>query len=67
MITSDLPRIRRLCWLIRAAGSVFLLFVLASYLATWIWPDLALWNQPWARIRAHRGPRAERGQRSRTG
>ncbi len=49
-MTSDLPKIRRRCRLIRAAGSVFLLFVLASYLATWIWPDLALWNQPWARI-----------------
>ncbi len=50
MITSDLPGIRRLCWLIRAVGAVFLLFVLASYLATWLWPDLALWNEHWARM-----------------
>jgi hypothetical protein len=43
-------KIRRLCWLVRAVALVLLVTVLGLYLATWLFPDLALWDQHWGRM-----------------
>jgi hypothetical protein len=43
-------KIRRLCWLVRAVGVALLASVLFLYLASWLLPDLALWDQHWARM-----------------
>ena len=50
MDTTVSPKIRRLCWLVRAVAIVLLGSVLLLYLGSWLFPDLAVWDQHWARI-----------------
>lgn len=44
MIAPVLPKVRRLCWLVRAVGVLFVGSVLVLYLGTWAFPDLGLWQ-----------------------
>ena len=43
-------KIRRLCWLVRGVALLLLTSVLLLYLGSWLFPDLALWDQHWARV-----------------
>lgn len=43
-------KIRRLSACVRAVGLFLLVSVLFLYLATWLFPELPLWDQHWARI-----------------
>lgn len=43
-------KIRRLCWLVRGVAIALLASVLVLYLGSWLFPDLALWDQHWARV-----------------
>jgi hypothetical protein len=50
MVTPVLPKVKRLCWLVRAVAIAFVGSVLVLYLSTWIFPDLAIWDQHWAKM-----------------
>jgi len=50
MATTVLPKVKRLCWLVRGVAIALVGSVLVLYLATWAFPDLAIWDQHWAKI-----------------
>jgi Protein of unknown function (DUF2975) len=50
MVTPVLPKVKRLCWLVRGVAITFVASVLVLYLSTWLFPDLAIWDQHWAKV-----------------
>lgn len=43
-------KIRRLSAFVRVVGLFLLVLVLSLYLGTWLFPDLGVWDQHWARL-----------------